>query len=303
MGGPKTTVCADEGMWRNGDGGGSQQWAQSSSSCLIHTHSLNDQRLPTLLSLEAPSLTSKLMVFPHKQALPVCHSLMGPGSHLDSSLPFTASVQAKQPLNPADSTSPGSLKSTYFPHGHHLVHTTSLRTILHRSQPGVVFLEYLSHTLQRLPVHLRKKSVLHMVSEALLVHPSSPHCTNPAKPVFSLSRTLPRTPPLQSSTQVSLPWGTSQPPSLVRSTLKCCYFDPSCPSPAPITAHKDIVRCDYSINVCRPHSSSQHTAQDSSYSALRNLATEGAHRAASGSLRLDWSPCGCGVLTGAQGRS
>lgn len=33
----------------------------------------------------------QMLIFPHKQALLVCHSLQGPGSHLDSSLPLTAS--------------------------------------------------------------------------------------------------------------------------------------------------------------------------------------------------------------------
>lgn len=35
------------------------------------------------------------LIFPHKQALPVCYSLMGPGSRLDSSLPLTVSARTK----------------------------------------------------------------------------------------------------------------------------------------------------------------------------------------------------------------
>ena len=159
---PETTVDTDEGYrgveWRGSshDGVGLLLYADSTKLRVSVTEDLLLSS-PQLCPPVSWASDTRTLISPHKQALPVCHSLTGPRSHLDSSLPLTVSARAKQPPDPADSTSQGSLKYTHFPHGHRPVHTTmvSLHPLM-TAQPDVVFLEYLSHTLPWFPVHLRK---------------------------------------------------------------------------------------------------------------------------------------------------
>lgn len=112
---PETTVDTDEGYGRvewhgsSHDGVGLLLYADSTKLRVSVTEDLLLSS-PQLCPPVSWASDTRTLIVPHKQALPVCHSLTGPGSHLDSSLPLTVSARANnhqilQTLPPKDLSS------------------------------------------------------------------------------------------------------------------------------------------------------------------------------------------------------